>query len=189
MKRLFIATTILSITLLVSACGSTTKPADYSSTTENINQISSENTVEETSTSQESTENIPETQNEKYKEGDTFKAGNLEITLNKKKLGYKADDPYGMHPLGDDEEFLKCEWNFKNIGESDTYSSIYDFKCYADDKECEQEYFDTDFINTNLGSGREVDFETYYKIPKKAEHIELEYTNMLGGYKAIIEIK
>ena len=125
-----------------------------------------------------------------FREGDTFKAGNLEITLTKKKLGFEADDPYGFHELPDGYEYLKCSWTYKNVGESDAYSSVYDFKCYADDKECDQEYFDIDFINSNLGSGRSVDFETYYKVPKKAKTIELEYTTLLGqGEKAIVKIK
>ena len=110
--------------------------------------------------------------------------------MKKKKLGYEADDPYGFHELPDGYEYLKCKWTYKNVGESDAYCSIYDFKCYADDKECDQEYFDADFINSNLSSGRSVDFETYYKVPKKAETIELEYTALLGqGKKAIVKIK
>lgn len=125
-----------------------------------------------------------------FKEGDTFQAGNLEITMTKKKLGYEVDDPYGLHELPDGYEYLKCNWTYKNTGESDAYCSVYDFQCYADDKECEQEYFNTDFINSNLGSGRTVDFETYYKVPKKAKRIELEYTTLLGqGKKAIVKIK
>lgn len=124
-----------------------------------------------------------------FKEGDTFKVGNLEITMTKKKLGYEPDDPYGFHELPDGYEYLKCEWTYKNTGESETYCSVYDFKCYADDKECEQEYFDADFINTNLGSGRNVDFKTFYKVPKKAKSIELEYTTLLGGKKAIVKVK
>ena len=127
---------------------------------------------------------------ETYREGDTFKVGNLEITLAKKKLGFEPDDPYGFHELPDGYEYLKCKWTYKNVGESDAYCSVYDFKCYADDKECDQEYFDTDFINSNLGSGRSVDFETYYKVPKKAKTIELEYTTLLGqGKRAIVKIK
>lgn len=125
-----------------------------------------------------------------FKEGDTFKVGNLEITMTEKKLGYEVDDPYGLHDLPEGYEFLRCKWTYKNTGQSDTYCSVYDFKCYADDKECEQDYFDTDFINSNLGSGRSLDFETFYKIPKKAKSIELEYTTLLGtGEKAIVKVK
>jgi len=125
-----------------------------------------------------------------FKEGDTFKVGNLEITMTKKELGYEVDDPYGLHELPDGYEYLKCTWTYKNTGESNAYSSVYDFKCYADDKECEQDYFGTDFINSNLGSGRSLDFETFYKVPKKAKSIELEYTSLLGtGKKAIVKIK
>ena len=125
-----------------------------------------------------------------FKEGDTFKVGNLEITMTKKKLGYEVDDPYGLHDLPDGYEYLKCDWTYKNTGESDAYCSVYDFKCYADDKECEQDYFSMDYINSNLGGGRSVEFETFYKVPKDAETIELEYTTLLGqGKKAIVKVK
>ena len=125
-----------------------------------------------------------------FKEGESFKVGNLEITMTEKKLGYEPDDPYGFHSLPDGYQFLRCKWTYKNVGDTETYCSVYDFKCYADDQECEQDYFDTDFINSNLGSGRKVDFVTYYKVPKNAKSIELEYSTLLGtGKNAIVKVK
>ena len=72
------------------------------------------------------------------------------------------------------------------------YVSIYDFDCYADNTICEQKYGldDCDFINTNLSSGRNVTFKTYYSVPVDAQSIELEYeTNVWTNEKAIIKLQ
>ena len=82
-------------------------------------------------------------------------------------------------------------FTYDNQSKSDKYASIYDFNCYADGTACEQVYLpdESDFINTNLSTNRNVSFRTYYEVPVNAEKIELEYeTNMWTGNKVLIEL-
>lgn len=51
-------------------------------------------------------------------------------------------------------------------------------------------YFDSDFINANLSSGRNVSFDVFFIVPSDAEEIELEYTeNVWTDEKIIIKLQ
>ena len=51
-------------------------------------------------------------------------------------------------------------------------------------------YFDSDFINANLSSGRNVSFDVFFIVPSAAEEIELEYTeNVWTDEKIIIKLQ
>ena len=89
-------------------------------------------------------------------------------------------------------KYISVSFTFENTGKSDEYVSIYDFDCYADNSSCEQQFLpdDSDFINTNLSSGRNISFRTYYAVPIDSQSIELEYeTSVWAGKKAIIKLQ
>ncbi len=89
-------------------------------------------------------------------------------------------------------KYVMASFTFENTGSSDEYVSIYDFDCYADNATCEEKYGldDSDFINTNLSSGRSVTFSVYFAVPTDAQSIELEYeTDYWTENKAIITIQ
>lgn len=126
--------------------------------------------------------------------GSTFTVDDLQITVNDANTNFTDyDDEYGMYTPEDGMKYIMVSFTFENIGDSDDeYVSIYDFDCYADNTNCEQEYLPdgSDFMNTNLSSGRNVSFKTYYEVPADAESIELEYTeNMWTDEKIVIRIQ
>lgn len=132
------------------------------------------------------------TQNEISK-GQSFENNGLKVTINDINLEFKDyTDEYGMYNPADGMKYIMVSFTFENVGDSDTYVSIYDFDCYADNTSCEQAYLpnESDFINTNLSAGRNISFQTYYTVPENAENIELEYTsNIWTGEKIIIKVK
>lgn len=125
--------------------------------------------------------------------GSSFEKNGLKITVNDANLGYQGyDNEYGFYDLPAGMRYVMVSFTFENEGNSDAYVSIYDFNCYADDTSCEQAYFSdgNDFANTNLSPGRNISFQTYYKVPDNATTIELEYeTDFWTGEKAIIKLQ
>lgn len=127
------------------------------------------------------------------KVGGSFEDNGLKFSVNSAEMDYKVKDQYGVYKLDDGLVYLAVDFTFENTGDSDKYVSIYDFKCYADNKSCEQQFVteDTgDFINTNLSAGRNVAFKTLYAVPADAKSIELEYeSNVWTDEKVVVKIK
>lgn len=127
------------------------------------------------------------------KVGSSFEKGGLKITVDDADLNFKDyKDDYNMYAPKKGNKYVMAAFTFENSGKSDAYVSIYDFKCYADNTACDQAYLpdDNDFINTNLSPNRNISFQTYYEVPKKAKSIELEYeTSFWTNEKAIIKLK
>ncbi len=123
----------------------------------------------------------------------SFYYGELKITINSKDLNYDSyDDPYNWYLPNDGMKYIMVSFTFENTGKYDEYVSIYDFDCYADNVLCEQAFLpdDSDFINTNLSSGRMISFQTYYQVPVDSVSIELEYgTNSWLNDKEVITIQ
>ena len=124
--------------------------------------------------------------------GESFEANGLKVTVNEINTNYTDyDDPYNMYAPESGYKYVRVSFTYENTGESDKYVSIYDYDCYADGTLCEQSYyFDNDFINGNISSGRNVSFATCYIVPVDATEIELEYTsNIWTSEKVIITIQ
>lgn len=125
--------------------------------------------------------------------GSSFEKKGLKITVNDANLEFtEYSDEYEMYKPADGMKYIMVSFTFENNGDSDAYVSIYDFKCYADNTACEQAYLpdESDFMNTNLSSGRNISFQTYYSVPVGAQSIELEYeTSIWTGEKAVIKLQ
>lgn len=123
--------------------------------------------------------------------GESFEANGLKVTINEVSTNYTDyDDPYNWYTPDDGYKYIMVSFTYENTGDSDAYVSIYDYDCYADGTLCEQQYFDSDFINANISSGRNVSFETYYIVPVNATEVELEYTsNIWTSEKVIVKIQ
>lgn len=138
-------------------------------------------------------QNTQEETNQTESSNNTFEVDGLEITLNDSDLKFtNYDDEYDMYTPAEGMKYISASFTFNNTSDSDKYVSIYDFTCYADNTTCEQVFLpdDSDFINTNLSSGRNVTFTTYYTVPKNAKSIELEYTeNVWTDDKIMIKLK
>lgn len=125
--------------------------------------------------------------------GHSFEANGFKITINETSSDFKYyDNEYGWNTPEEGMKYVMASFTFENTGNIDSYVSIYDFECYADNELCEQVYNldDSDFINVNLSTGRKVSFKTYYLVPKSAKTIDLEYeTNFLTDKKEEIKIQ
>ncbi len=125
--------------------------------------------------------------------GESFETDGLKITLDECNMDYQVEDnEYGLYDLDDGLKYVSATFTFENIGDSDEYVSIYDFDCYVNNTQYEQQYLPDggDFINTNLSSGRNVSFTTYYAVPSDATEVELEYTsNVWTSEKVIIKLQ
>lgn len=127
--------------------------------------------------------------------GGSFENSGLKVTVNSADTNYQVpDDKYGFYKLDEGMKYIAVNFTFENTGDGDKYVSLYDFDCYADNTSCEQKFINTsdkeDFINTNLSSGRNVTFTTYFAVPTNSQNIELEYeTNMWSDEKVIVKVQ
>lgn len=163
-----------------------------SNTEQRMEDIQQNADDEKTETENETAE-IEEIEEAELKIGSSFEKSGLRITINDASLDFSDySDEYGFYTPADGMKYIMVSFTFENTGSSDAYVSIYDFDCYADNTACEQAYLPdgSDFINTNLSSGRNISFKTYYSVPVDAKSIELEYeTNIWTGEKAIIKLQ
>lgn len=139
------------------------------------------------------TETEPIKKSDELTIGSSFESGGLKISIDSADLNFSDfDNSYGLYDLPSGMKYISVSFTFENTGKSDEYVSIYDFDCYADNSSCEQQFLpdDSDFINTNLSSGRNISFRTYYAVPIDSQSIELEYeTSVWTGKKAIIKLQ
>lgn len=166
----------------------------YSCASGDTEQTEKENkvVVEDTEQATEATTEAS-TEQEKAKEGSTFTAGDLKITVDKVSKNFTDyEDEFGFYTPQDGNKYVMAEFTFENTGDSDAFVSAYDFTCYADNTNCEQSFLfdDEDFSSVNLSPGRNVSFKVYFEVPENAKNIELEYeTDMWTGEKETIVIK
>lgn len=124
--------------------------------------------------------------------GESFEVQGLVITINEISTDFTDyEDQYGLYTPEEGTKYIMASFTYQNNDDTDAYVSIYDFDCYADGTLCEQTYyFDGDFINGNISSGRNVSFETHYVVPIDANEIELEYmANVFTDEKVIIKVQ
>lgn len=187
-KWVMIAIIVLTIIIGNITSGSDNEKSDVGETT---NQSTNKN--ESTSSNKESVVDVIEEKDEYIYVGDTFEKNGLKITLNEAVVDFQDyDNEYGWNTPTDGMKYIMASFTFENTSDTDKYVSIYDFDCYADNTNCEEEYGldDDDFVNTNLSSGRNVSFKVYFEVPVDAESIELEYElNSWTNEKAIIKIQ
>ena len=171
--------------LLIGSMGGTDEDSDKDKTITNSEMTDNNSDADNNADSNVQTDN-------KISVGDVFEANGLKVTINDICTDYTDyDNAYGLYSPKEGYKYVSVSFKYENTGKSDAYVSIYDYDCYADGTLCEQSYyFDTDFINANLSSGRNVSFTTYYEVPINAEEIELEYTaNIWTNEKVIITIQ
>lgn len=125
--------------------------------------------------------------------GSSFEKRGLKITVNEASTDFQDyKNEYGWNTPDEGMKYVMVSFTFENNSDSDAYVSIYDFDCYADNTACDQVYSldDSSFINTNLSSGRNTSFKTYYAVPINAQSIELEYEmNAWTGEKVVIKLQ
>lgn len=185
---LWIILGVLGFFIIFGAIGSTLNENEESGNNENTSEQVANNKQVESNKETKAEENA-----NSLTVGSTFEKKGLKITVNNADLEYTDySDEYGLYALPNGMKYIMVSFTFENKGKSDAYVSIYDFDCYADNTSCEQAYLPDDnrFVNTNLSKGRNITFQTYYKVPVSAAKIELEYeTSIWTGEKAVIKLK
>ncbi|MBR5565467.1 MAG: DUF4352 domain-containing protein [Roseburia sp.] len=124
--------------------------------------------------------------------GESFEVNGLVITINEISTDFTDyEDTYNLYTPEEGTKYIMVSFTYQNNDDTDAYVSIYDFDCYADGTLCDQTYyFNGDFVNGNISSGRNVSFETHYVVPADAAEIELEYTaNVWTDEKVIIKVQ
>lgn len=125
--------------------------------------------------------------------GYTFDADGLQVTINDFDLDYTDyEDEYGWNAPADGTKYIMIDVSYQNNSKDDKYVSIYDFQCYADNTDCEQNYsvVDSSSLNANLSSGRNTSYKIAFVVPKDAQSIELEYeTSFWTGNKEVIKLQ
>lgn len=125
--------------------------------------------------------------------GYSFDANGLEVTITNFDLDFTDyKDEYGWYKPDDGMKYIMVDVAYKNNSDSDKYVSIYDFQCYADDEDCEQEYgiVENSSLNANISSGRKTSYQIAFIVPKDAQTIELEYeTSIWTGHKEVLKLQ
>ena len=125
--------------------------------------------------------------------GYTFDADGLQVTINDFDLDFTDyEDEYGWNAPADGTKYIMIDVSYQNNSKDDKYVSIYDFQCYADDTDCEQNYsvVDNSSLNANISSGRKTSYKIAFVVPQDAQSIELEYeTSIWTGHKEVLKLQ
>lgn len=140
---------------------------------------------------------VAETQQEQESETDaksgseTFKVGDVVETEDLRITFLSADtykDEYSTPKDG--HKFMRMEFEFENISDSDQYVSSYDWDCYADSYSVDQTWMGDDDLDATLSPGKKVKGSVYFEIPKDSKDIELAYeTNFWTEDKVVFIVK
>lgn len=175
-----------------STAKTTTDSSSIKSDDKGSDDDSSNDSSDDASTSDEETDDTSSQENV-VEVGGSFEAKGLKVTINDASIDYQLqDDQFGIYTLDEGLMYIAVSFTFENTGSSDAYVSIYDFDCYANNSSCEQKFVPDggDFINTNLSSGRNTSFTTFYAVPTDSETIELEYTaNIWTNEKVVVKVR
>lgn len=159
-------------------------------------QTTASEPVKEIATKKESvepTEQPVDETNNVISPGYTFDADGLQVTINDFDLNFTDyEDEYGWNTPADGTKYIMIDVSYQNNSKEDKYVSIYDFQCYADDTDCEQNYsvVDNSSLNANISSGRKTSYKIAFVVPQDAQSIELEYeTNIWTGHKEVLKLQ
>lgn len=117
------------------------------------------------------------------------------LTTNTLKITYLACEDYTGYNeyLGpkDGYKVVALKLEAENISSSDTYLSMFEFSCYADDVAMEEFIYGDDLFSSDvISSGRKMSGYIYFEVPKDAENIEVEYeTDYWSSKKAIFVVE
>lgn len=171
---------VFFIFIIIGALGGNGDKKD--STTQTANSSDNKTTVSETNTTKESTEQ-PEEQEEqkeeikdKYNVGDTWENKTLRMIYTD---AYEFTDYNQYNAPADGNKIICAEFEFENIGKSDTTVMYTDFHGYADGYEVNQSYAPDgtglDFT-VKMSAGRKGTGKVAFEVPEDATEIEIEFS-------------
>lgn len=144
---------------------------------------------EETSVDNEDKkENSGNEKKDKYSVGDTYENKNLKMTYTN---CYEFTDYEEYNAPSDGNKIICAEFEFENIGKSDTTAMYTDFHGYADGYEVEQSYAPDgtgmDF-SLNMSPGRKGTGKIAFEVPINATEIEIEFSPSFWSSEKVIFI-
>lgn len=131
-------------------------------------------------------EDAKEEVKDKYHVGDTWENKNIKVIY---KDCYEFTDYNQYNAPADGNKIICAEFEFENIGKSDTSVMYTDFHGYADGYEVNQSYAPDgtglDF-SVKMSAGRKGTGKIAFEIPEDAQEIEIEFSpNMFSSDKVI----
>lgn len=123
---------------------------------------------------------------DKYRVGDTWENKTLKIAYTS---SYEFNDYNQFNAPADGNKIICAEFEFENIGKSDTSVMYTDFHGYADGYEVNQSYAPDgtglDFT-VKMSAGRKGTGKIAFEVPEDAKEIEIEFSpNMFSSEKVI----
>ena len=86
----------------------------------------------------------------------------------------------------DGYHYISCEFEFENIGDSDTGVTSWDFDCYANGVDCDGCYIRDDDLSATLSHGRKVKGTVTFEVPLDASIVEVEYVSNFWTSERIV---
>lgn len=125
----------------------------------------------------------------KFKVGETYKDNYISIRYVSLDSNFTEYSKYVDVKSG--YKIIKVDFEFHNIGTTDTTVSSFDFTCYADGYSCEDFWnVDNATFTDTLSSNKKTKGSVYFEVPKDAKEIILEYeTNWLTSEKIEFIVK
>ena len=119
-----------------------------------------------------------------------FESGSLELYVAVAYSDTAPGDTMGLYSLPKGYHYLILMVPFRNNGTFDAFMSSSDFTVYADNLKCEEEYILTADVPTytSVSSGRDGTICGFFKVPKDAKKIEIEYDPGLFSDTITIEV-
>lgn len=147
----------------------------------------------DTSNSENPHEVIKTSENKSSEPSNEFEVGDTAETDNFKISFISANDYASNNEFlqpKDGNKYIKCEFEFENISNTDQYVTLWDFKCYADSYSCEQTYLEDDTLSATLSNGKKTKGAVFFEIPQDSESVTLEYdTSFWSQNKIIFNVK
>lgn len=107
-----------------------------------------------------------------FKVGDVIKTSNFQITyLSAEK--YVSDNEFIQPKKGN--MYYEMAFEFENISDSDQTVSSFEFDCYADGYDMEQQYFADEQLDATLSPGKKTKGSLIFEVPSDSKEIILEY--------------
>lgn len=190
-KWMAITAIILSVAGFALSPSDSAKERKENSTMQTTSNSDNETIVSDTDSAKETTSK-PEEQEEKeivkdkYNVGDTWENKTLRIIYTN---SYEFTDYNQYNSPADGNKIICAEFEFENIGNSDTTVMYTDFNGYADGYEVEQSYAPDgtglDF-SVSMSAGRKGIGKVAFEVPENAKEIEIEFSpNMFSSDKVI----
>lgn len=142
----------------------------------------------------EEDENVSDTKNDNTDTNNIFYVGDV-VETKKVKLSYLSCGEYSDKNMfiepAEGNKFIYFEFEFENIGDTDTSVGYFDFDCYADGYEAKNVMITADNAMTSIASispRRKLSGIVAFEVPKNAESIEVEYETSYWTQKKAIFI-